>query len=54
MLEAFKLLKVDEIHLVDGSGKQIISDVQNDKSIFGIILFIICCSLVSIFSLIMQ
>ena len=28
------LRKVDEIHLVDGSGKQIISDVQNDKSNF--------------------
>ena len=28
------LRKVDEIHLVDGSGKQIISDTQNDKSNF--------------------
>ena len=28
------LRKVDEIHLVDGSGKQIISDTQNNKSNF--------------------
>ena len=28
------LRKVDEIHLVDGSGKQIISDTRNDKSDF--------------------